>query len=87
MPKLSIPLLIKPDLVSKHKISHICLLLEKHKIITGSFNGDLIIWQILDDKKSIDPKLFLTPCLNQGVGKVSCLTTMPYPLQYISVFK
>ena len=87
MPKLSIPFLIKPDVVSKHKISHVCLLLEKNKIITGSFNGDLIIWQILDDRKSMDPKVFLTPCLNQSVGKVSCMTILSRPLQFISVRK
>jgi len=85
MPKLAIPFLIKPDLLRKHKISHISLLLEKNKIFTGSFNGDVIIWQILDDRKSIDPKLFLTPSLNQSVGKVSCMSILPKPLQYITV--
>lgn len=87
MTKLILPLLLKTDIVLKHKIRHILSFTEENKIITGSKNGEIIIWKKNMEKNIFEAKLFLTPCLNQTIGSVKCMQILKNPIQNLTVLR
>lgn len=45
MPKLLLPILLKPDLITYHKIIKFLFINEENLIATGSLKGDIILWK------------------------------------------
>lgn len=85
MTKLVLPLMMDTNIVSKHKIRHILSFMENNKIITGSKNGEIIIWKKNERENIFEENLLLTPCLNQTIGSVNCMQILKNPIQNLTV--
>lgn len=82
---LNISLCLKQNFLCNHKIKNLLMLLEKKSLVTCAQNGDLIIWKIEEDWKTLIPKVFLTPSLSRKIGKVIYIDLLIKPLQYYTV--
>ena len=82
MLNLCYPLIMRGDFISRHKPTHIQLIINHQKIVTGCENGDLIVWDIKENLESMQPHLILLAALNNRSGRLTAMTIINKPLQY-----
>lgn len=46
MPNLLLPICMKTQLTEFHRVTHYLPIPEENLLVTGSLNGDIIIWKI-----------------------------------------
>ena len=73
MSELIVPILLKPNLIENHNITHFLYLNDVSKLVTGSLGGELVIWLTNPDDNIENPIIYMCPSLDQSAGRVTCL--------------